>query len=82
MARTKKKRKKTASRRKVGRPRTKAIKGKVGKKVTKKKKISTLKVGSKSNVWNIQDALRKDGYFARAVSSSKVATNAPLSKLK
>lgn len=48
-----------------------------GKKHTASKKIRTLTLGSNVDVWKAQNALRKDGFFARAVGPHAVATNAP-----
>lgn len=51
-----------------------------GSKAKPKKKIETLFVGKGVDVWNVQKALRKDGYFARAVDRDRIATNAPMAK--
>lgn len=49
-----------------------------GKKSTDKVKIHAVKPRGNQTVWTLQDALRKDGYFARAIGPSKVVTNAPI----
>lgn len=41
-------------------------------------KVHSIKTRGNQTVWGLQDALRKDGYFARAVGPSKVVTNAPI----
>lgn len=42
------------------------------------KKIRIASTGGKDrDVWAFQDAIRKRGYFARAVGPTKVATTAP-----
>lgn len=51
---------------------------KVGSKVKKLGKVRAMQVGAKANIWSVQNALRKDGYFARAVGPNKIATNAPV----
>jgi hypothetical protein len=48
-----------------------------GKKATAQKKIRTLALSANVDVWKAQNALRKDGFFARAVGPHAVATNAP-----
>lgn len=41
-------------------------------------KVHAIKTRGNQTVWGLQDALRKDGYFARAIGPSKVVTNAPI----
>ena len=41
-------------------------------------KIHAIKPRGNQTIWSLQDALRKDGYFARAIGPSKVVTNAPI----
>ena len=41
-------------------------------------KVHAIKTRGNQTVWALQDALRKDGYFARAVGPAKVVTNAPI----
>lgn len=41
------------------------------------KHVRTLTLGANVDVWKAQNALRKDGFFARAVGPHAVATNAP-----
>ncbi len=50
---------------------------KAGKKNTDTVKVHAVKTRGNQTVWGLQDALRKDGYFARAVGPAKVVTNAP-----
>jgi hypothetical protein len=54
---------------------------KAGTKAKAKEKVRTLTVKKGVDVWQLQNALRKDKYFARAVGPSKVATNAPIRKI-
>ncbi len=41
-------------------------------------KVHAIKTRGNQTVWGLQDALRKDGYFARAVGPARVVTNAPI----
>lgn len=41
-------------------------------------KVHAIKTRGNQDVWGLQNALRKDGYFARAVGPAKVVTNAPI----
>lgn len=41
-------------------------------------KIHAIKPRGNQTIWGLQDALRKDGYFARAIGPAKVVTNAPI----
>lgn len=58
------------------------FKGKKGKK-TDAVKVHLVEVPKTAgvSVWQLQDALRKDKYFARAVSATSVATTAPITKI-
>jgi hypothetical protein len=49
-----------------------------GKKSTDKVKIHAIKPRGNQTVWGLETALRKDGYFARAIGPAKVVTNAPI----
>ena len=40
--------------------------------------IGTFQVPVGQSVWDVQDALRRQKFFARAVGPSQVATNAPI----
>lgn len=52
-----------------------------GKRSSKKRgKVGILHIKSGADVWDVQNALRKDKYFARAVGPTKIATNAPIAK--
>lgn len=41
-------------------------------------KVHAIKVRGTQTVWELQNALRKDKYFARAVGPKTVVTNAPI----
>lgn len=74
-------RKKKARRKPTGRKLRKGFPKKAGAKAKAKAKVKLLTVKSGVDVWKVQNALRKDKYFARAVGPNKVATNAPISKV-
>lgn len=48
-----------------------------GKKNTETVKIHVVKPRGNQDVWQLQNALRKDKYFARVVGPNKVVTNSP-----
>ena len=41
-------------------------------------KVHAIKPRGNQDVWQLQNALRKDKYFARVVGPNKVVTNAPI----
>lgn len=65
---------------KKGRGLAKKYQGQHGAKSKDKAKVHAVRTASE-NVWKLQNALRKDGYFARAVGPNTVVTNVPVKKL-
>lgn len=59
----------------------KASAKKVGERIKPQKKARVLIVNPAQDVWDVQNALRKDKFFARAIAPHKVLTNAPITRI-
>jgi len=54
---------------------------KAGERIKPQKKARVLLVNNADDVWDVQNALRKDKFFARAIAPHKVLTNAPITRI-
>ena len=54
---------------------------KAGDRIKPQKKARVLIVNPAQDVWDVQNALRNDRFFARAIAPHKVLTNAPITRI-